>query len=629
MINEAYFAIHDPNLRDKMNQLVEEALLSEFWKQETMALAIRTYQEEDYLQWVLSFRDLVKLNKVREDLYEYLFELLTVNDFSVSRGALSLIISADTINKELDLKHKLYLFFNHYLHTGDYILIINIFSYLYETSTELQSKKRLIELLKANEQYIPYLNSLEEYLKYPFKELLEEYANSCGTKTYNQFLFFLKQATSVNIVSKLTFDFFNVYNNCKDDIKIKRLYNLIKQLSIDSYDSEFIPFFINNVLDNKAILNKYVNYLQLQTPDTLRYIAVKAPNKDHRKWTQRILKNIKWTDKNEYEIAARGNLADITQDTFNMILDVYHDFKNKEFNYNVLLPPKYTDVEDLAGIVQNETATRVPINIEHIAKLYGIPIVGIEDNSSFDGCLFRAPDLPFPIVVYNKCGRSQQRQKFTIGHELGHYLMFHSFDLFFCEADEWVWSPNVKREEETEANKFSAALLMPIRELRNDLKYGIGAWNRIKELKDKYQVSLVALSCRLIGVNAFQSVIIKINENKRISWFHRSHSLEIPDDSLPPYGSICPTETGAYKILNGEIEEFNGQIPLYRWIDISSVREYIKDYTLYEYSIKISGNDILTILEFEEPERSGDHDDYDIDADKHKRGLTYRNIYRL
>ncbi|GAA2696081.1 MULTISPECIES: ImmA/IrrE family metallo-endopeptidase [Actinosynnema] len=89
-----------------------------------------------------------------------------------------------------------------------------------------------------------------------------------------------------------------------------------------------------------------------------------------------------------------------------------------------------------------------------------------------------------PIVLLNE-GTPADRQRFTLAHELGHMVMHQV--------------PN--SEQEKQANRFAAELLMPARDIRDDLA-GVVDLRALVRLKPRWRVSMWALLRRAHTLNA-------------------------------------------------------------------------------------------------------------------------------
>ena len=78
-------------------------------------------------------------------------------------------------------------------------------------------------------------------------------------------------------------------------------------------------------------------------------------------------------------------------------------------------------------------------------------------------------------------------QRFSIGHEIGHYLLHRDGFVFSPheDPDSELYAADPAKELESEANYFSSVLLVPPRWLRKDVEAGLMP----SELAERYQVS--------------------------------------------------------------------------------------------------------------------------------------------
>jgi Zn-dependent peptidase ImmA (M78 family) len=86
----------------------------------------------------------------------------------------------------------------------------------------------------------------------------------------------------------------------------------------------------------------------------------------------------------------------------------------------------------------------------------------------------------------------QTRQRFSIAHEIGHYLLGHDDDNVI---DDYFDKPI---DKEQEANKFASELLMPIEFLKKDIASSL---YNIPSLAKRYLVSEQVASIRLLETN--------------------------------------------------------------------------------------------------------------------------------
>lgn len=144
----------------------------------------------------------------------------------------------------------------------------------------------------------------------------------------------------------------------------------------------------------------------------------------------------------------------------------------------------------------------VPVNVHALAREVGARIVEevLDDDTS--GVLVIKNNQA--VIGVNKY-HHHRRQRFTIAHELGHFLL-HRDDasvfvdtIFYRDAN----SSEGMDEQEIAANAFAAELLMPEPILRQYLKsQGIDLFDdvAVKRLALRFDVSEQALTIRLINL---------------------------------------------------------------------------------------------------------------------------------
>jgi len=114
-------------------------------------------------------------------------------------------------------------------------------------------------------------------------------------------------------------------------------------------------------------------------------------------------------------------------------------------------------------VLQQHNVTKAPISLDSIVKSFGIRVVakpydatGYHDVS---GMLYRTANET--VVGLNE-NHSDTRRRFSLAHELGHFLL-HKGEVFVDAKVNFrnrLSSMGVDREE-IEANEFAAELLMP------------------------------------------------------------------------------------------------------------------------------------------------------------------------
>lgn len=136
-----------------------------------------------------------------------------------------------------------------------------------------------------------------------------------------------------------------------------------------------------------------------------------------------------------------------------------------------------------------------PVNVERIVNDFGIKIMYAELGDNVSGAIKKdnlfGGNSGYVILVNQADPKS--RQRFTIAHELAHYLLHKEFIGDGIKEDT-LYRSTLSNPMEKQANKVAANILMP-RQLIKDLMSQYN--NNIKNVAKKLQVSLQTLEIQL------------------------------------------------------------------------------------------------------------------------------------
>jgi Zn-dependent peptidase ImmA (M78 family) len=151
-----------------------------------------------------------------------------------------------------------------------------------------------------------------------------------------------------------------------------------------------------------------------------------------------------------------------------------------------------------------------PVDVDRLALALGAEVRREPADDELSGFLFRDHQARKAVIGVNR-KHHPNRQRFTIAHEIGHFLL-HEGERVFVDRLSSGYHVNLRNEdsskgineEEIEANLFAAELLMPQSFLEADLSKSDGLDlfddDILKILADKYQVSIQALTYRLANL---------------------------------------------------------------------------------------------------------------------------------
>lgn len=209
----------------------------------------------------------------------------------------------------------------------------------------------------------------------------------------------------------------------------------------------------------------------------------------------------------------------------------------------------------------------------------------------FDGALVRSKAGQKGIVAINARIREASRKRFTIAHEIGHFVIPHHRLLAnVCEQRKIEsFNPKLGRPE-LEANEFAAELLLPTALLRKRFDLSQFSLVQISGVAADFGTSLCATTRSFLAMTPLPCALVW-SEGNQARWCARSDSFRffLPLEELPAAGSFAAT------IFNGEPAPADfAQVPPDAWLDRRAAERVD---TLLEHSIALPNyNAVLTLL---------------------------------
>jgi Zn-dependent peptidase ImmA (M78 family)/DNA-binding XRE family transcriptional regulator len=139
--------------------------------------------------------------------------------------------------------------------------------------------------------------------------------------------------------------------------------------------------------------------------------------------------------------------------------------------------------------------TTPPIPVEKLARRCGINVKDAPFGNEISGVLLELDSGP--VIGFN-AEHPSTRQRFTIAHELGHFLLSHH-DHFHIDLSDLAGHgepPGYDWRDERAANEFAAELLMPA----SLVTQAYGEDPDLPRLAAKFKVSKEALGFRLVNL---------------------------------------------------------------------------------------------------------------------------------
>jgi len=238
-----------------------------------------------------------------------------------------------------------------------------------------------------------------------------------------------------------------------------------------------------------------------------------------------------------------------------------------------------------------------PVDPEDVARRLGL---GVEycDSSGFEGALVCSKETKAGTILVKNTIREGGRKRFTIAHEIGHYVLpHHGTNGSVCGSnDVESWDRSLP-DEESEANDFASELLIPRSLVGPTLVGSKPTFHMIREISRVFDTSLTASAFRTMGLTSFRAAIVWSSSGV-IRWFKASE------------------EFLAFVSVKGSVAEGTYAYDCFRGVrvpdDLKSVRADLwlagskrnPDYVL-EHSMWLPSYDsVLTLLCIEEPSAS-------------------------
>jgi Zn-dependent peptidase ImmA (M78 family) len=160
---------------------------------------------------------------------------------------------------------------------------------------------------------------------------------------------------------------------------------------------------------------------------------------------------------------------------------------------------------------------RFPVDLQQLALDYSRqlspdePITDIKsmDIKGFEGMLVRHSSGKKWLIAYNDSVRSQGRIRFTLAHELGHYLLHRvARQEFECTLKDMYDWDSVERVIESEADLFASYLLMPLDDVREQINGQTISIDLLLHCAQRYGVSPMAAALKWLEIAPKRAMVV-------------------------------------------------------------------------------------------------------------------------
>lgn len=148
-------------------------------------------------------------------------------------------------------------------------------------------------------------------------------------------------------------------------------------------------------------------------------------------------------------------------------------------------------------IIRRHTST-VPVRLSGLARDLGVDVKLVTLEPGISGMIRPSTSSRSGFEIRIDKHETPERQRFTLAHELGHYI-HHRDRIGDGITDDVLYrSERISNAEEVQANRFAANVLMPKALLQGYIgEYATIDEKAVRELAEMFRVSIPAMEIRL------------------------------------------------------------------------------------------------------------------------------------
>lgn len=259
-----------------------------------------------------------------------------------------------------------------------------------------------------------------------------------------------------------------------------------------------------------------------------------------------------------------------------------------------------TKINKILDTVYPSLNERFPVNLESLAKdihtlfNWNDPISQIAhaDIDRFEGALFRNDDKSWTLL-YNHTIPSRARIRFTLAHEIGHYVLHRiQQETFTCSSKNIREFDDNSINIEDQANLFASNLLIPIGDFRKLAEQQPFSFDFLNFCMNRYGVSLEAILIKWLDLTNENMVVI-ISIDGFMKWSYSSNRAYRAKAVFPTRKKTIPIPEKSL-CANHQVSNCLEGTPVQTkiWFDGAAPHGYLIEYKLLTESL----DRIITIL---------------------------------
>lgn len=275
-----------------------------------------------------------------------------------------------------------------------------------------------------------------------------------------------------------------------------------------------------------------------------------------------------------------------------------------------------TEEAMVAAALRRELQLPSRIDLYALARDLQLGIFEV-DSKSFDGALLRSSQQRKGRILLRRGFREDGRRRFTIAHEIGHYLLHGDRQTPCLPRVIEGWREN-QPQPEREADVFASELLLPTEDVASLVANRWPSLQVVSDIATIFGTSMMAAARKFCDV-APQSCAVVWSTNRQIRWFHGSPTFSY---FIQP-GNTVGFDTQAYRAFQGNVLASEMQeVPAEEWIASTWLR---KDAVVSEQSQSMPFyNGCLSLVWVRRPVENRPTEEDELLAELDPEGFTIR-----
>lgn len=227
------------------------------------------------------------------------------------------------------------------------------------------------------------------------------------------------------------------------------------------------------------------------------------------------------------------------------------------------------------------------IEIIAIAKACGAEVC----YEPLEGCAANIVGYRNRAIITVDSRSSIPRQRFSIAHELGHWMYDRGTGALECKKRSFFeeWTTN---NPEARANRYATDLLLPEPMFLEVAQSQPITFETVYSLRELFQTSRVATALRLVELSSYPAVLC-CTKNGRRQWFKRSPELseQLWPRDWPGAHSVT------YALEKSGAKDSSGSTWASEWFEYPGAKET----KIFEDVVRLDENMLLTLLWWKDP----------------------------